>query len=223
MYIPNKVPATLAEMLAFLLPTVENGLFDSVEYDDGDNPTEIRCFKDGNQLYRFGVNTGGQWTVEAYVDSEKTPWVNRNLQVVSLEYVMRCTGGICLISVSLSSLRACLIIAKTADGKTASFRTQISSSLNVNSYAADLVCYPTCFGDNTALKLFGSGYHIKTNYANDSDRTILARIPVVGAYGSTDAFSTVFIRSITQFFNTGEQIIGGRHYGCIMFFALLDD
>ena len=189
--------SNLSEMIAFLSTSITSGLFDSVEYDNEESPTAIQCIKDGHTLFQFTINGSGSWQIIPYVGDETV-----------------------FISTTLSGSRTCFTIAKTNDGKTASFKMTHGSNIGSASFAADLVIYPTCFGDNIDLKLYTSGYHIKTNYADGSDRTIFTKIPVSGQYGSTGYFSTAFIRSVVQYFDAGEQIIGGVHYGCIYFVAV---
>ncbi|MBR6107262.1 MAG: hypothetical protein IKQ39_04560 [Oscillospiraceae bacterium] len=226
MFIPNTIPGTLAEMLAFLQPAAETGLFDTVEYhydEATSEPDGIICTQNGIDLFRFGVNSSGQVRITPYfADGTEAP-ASRQFGLVKIDNIMRCAGGICFVSVSVSGSKTVFVIAKTSGGTTGSFLFLIPSNMSQSNFQQDCTIYPTSLHDNTSLRIFYSGYHIKTSFASDADRTILTKIPVAGAYGSTDCFTSAFIRTVAQFYDTGEQIIGGSHYGCMFHVALLDE
>lgn len=229
MYIPNTIPSTLAEMLAFLTPTVEDGLFDTVAYDDQSSPTKIVCTQDGNTI--LDVVKASYWEFYPYVADgtraatahcAKTVGFSANHNLYSKW--IRCKGGIVIFSRSVSgtssSTDSYLAIGKGTNEKTAFFVYDGSGDgklVSIKKY------YSTCFGDNTALALYSSGWYAQCN-CDSADRTILTPIPIVGTSGSTDTFSTVFIRSAVQVPENGtQQIIGGKTYGCNYHFAVLDE
>lgn len=229
MYIPNTMPATLADMFDFLEPGTETGIFDSVEYhypSENEDPDYILCNKDNSALFRVALNaTNNNIKINPYVNGVVLEASSANhLFDSNISYCMRCAGGFLFIGRSVSGSRQVFVIAKLSDGNTGSFRTTETSdptSSNFNNY--NNAIYPTGPNDNTNLKIYKSGWTIRANYATDMDRTILAKIPFAGAYGSTGTFSTAFIRTAVQFYDTGEQIIGEKHYGCMLHFAILDE
>lgn len=80
--------------------------------------------------------------------------------------------------------------------------------------------YPSSYADNASVKIYSSGYQVATNYTDD--RTILSTVPVAGAVGSTDYFTTLFVRNVVQFLESGTQLIDGVQYYCDWYFAILD-
>ncbi|MBQ8922347.1 MAG: hypothetical protein IJ060_09340 [Oscillospiraceae bacterium] len=223
MYIPNTMPLTLAEMLDFLQPTVEDGLFDSVAYDDADSPTKIVCTQNGNTILDISsANNGHGWYFVPYI-SAGTAATGFGVNV--LAYTARCKGGVYFRSTNTGgpNYYFTFIIAKTGSGKTGFI--QFNSQMIAVGASLAPVLYSRCFGDDTSLSLYTYGYLVACNYtsATVADRTILTKLPVVGARGSTDAFSSVFVRSLFQFVNDGQQSIGGKTYGCIDMFAILDE
>ena len=229
MYIPNTMPATLADMFDFLEPGTETGLFDSVEYhypSENEDPDYILCNKDNSILFRVALNTStNNIKIIPYVNGvELDASSASHLFDSRIGYCMRCAGGFLFIGGSVSGSRQVIVIAKLSDGNTGSFATSEVSSpstTNFNNYNSPI--YPTGPNDNTDLKIYKSGWKVQAVYATDMDRTILAKIPFAGAYGSTGTFSTAFIRAAVQFYDTGEQIIGGKHYGCMLHIAILDE
>lgn len=218
MFIPDHAPETLAEMYAFLLPSVGDGLFDDVSFDDPDNPTKLVCTQNGHPVAAMTV-VNNDWIIAPYAAQGSSAEYYRSFNGYPLATVMRCTGGICFTSVSDSGSRHVFVIAKTSDGQTGClYFTHL-----ITFYPDDrLTFYPTCFGDNTALALYSHGFVVSGNLGS-ADRTILTRLPVVGQRGSTGFFSGVFMRNVMQFNDNGEQIIGGKHYGCLYHIALLDE
>lgn len=218
MIIPS-IPTTLAEMLNFLQPTVQDGLFDSVAYDDADTPTKIVCTQGGNTILEITAS-GSIFTFNPYV-ADGIAATGRGM-TTPLSSCFRCKGGVYFIS----NLKGApeyyyrFVIAKTSSGKTGFIKL---SNVQVNTEAA-LRLYPTCYGDNTSLNIYTNGYCIYMNYYNQTyDRTVLSKIPVAGENGSTDYFTGCFIRSAFQFAETGVQSIGGKSYGCSDCFAILDE
>lgn len=227
MYIPNTAPASLADMLTFLQPGIETGLFDSVEYhypDGGSDPDGILCSQDGNVLFRFAISnsTTSNFVITPYVNGVEAATQHR-YESAKIDYAMRCTGGFCFISVSLSGSRYVFVIAKLSDGTTGSFKTSLASSPTTSNFSNTLSIFPTSYNDNTSLKMYTQPWKIEAVHALDMDRTIFAKIPFAGEYGSTGTFSTAFIRTAVQFYDNGEQIIGGKQYGCMYHIALLDE
>lgn len=230
MYIPNTMPATLADMFDFLEPGTETGLFDSVEYhypSENEDPDYILCNKDDGTLFRVALNASNNHIkIIPYVNGVELDSGSgaAHLFDATINYCMRCAGGFLFIGGSVSGSRQVIAIAKLSDGNTGSFATsEVStpSSSNFNTYNSTI--YPTGPNDNTDLKIYKTGWKIQAVHATDMDRTILAKVPFAGAYGSTGTFSTAFIRTAVQFYDTGEQIIGGKHYGCMFHFAILDE
>jgi len=226
MFIPNTMPSTLAEMLAFLLPTVEDGLFDSVAYDDDENPTKIVCTQGGNTILEFTV-ASDKWTITPYTATD-TPAIGTShvFENKPIGVLCRCSGGLYIRADELHNSRiGYLIAAKTSSGKTGFFGCAALTSVGHSFFNGARTVYSTTFGDSTTLALYTHGYNIGCTYTANypNDRTILSRVPVVGTIGSTDYFTTAFIRSMVQFAETGEQIIGGKKYWCDIQFAVLDE
>lgn len=234
MFIPSTMPENLADMLAFLQPSVEDGLFDSVEYDDADNPTKIICTQSGKRILDvvFGDYT---FTFTPYyaenapvTQSARKGFINTQYTGETYYLCMRCKGGIGLVSRSLANNRKSFImIGKCTNGKTAFVTGASVGNTNddiipkaPNSYTGVMV---TCFGDSTGLAMYSKALYCVVTASISADRTILRDIPICGTYGSTDKFSTLFVREVMQYPNNGEQTIGGKKYGCIYDFAILDE
>ncbi len=219
MYIPNTVPSNLAEMLDFLLPSVQDGLFDSVAYDDAENPAKIVCTQNGNVILEITVNESSQFTFTPYIAEGVSGGINHTA-FFRIDEAVRCSGGFCFRSNAQGSpiYYYRFAAAKTDSGKTA-FLAYTYMNNDTNSAAQ---MYVTCFGDNPELKLY-NGYFFAVNLGEVHDRTILSRIPVAGVRGSTGCFTTAFLRTAAQFRETGAQIIGGKQYGCIGQIAILDE
>lgn len=229
MFIPNTMPSTLAEMLAFLLPTVEDGLFDSVAYDDDENPTKIVCTHGGDTILEIANANGSppQFRVVPYV-AQNTPATGRRITCIVKEdlrddhyFCMRCKHGIVIVSVYSTNTYA-IAVGKTTSGKTACISCVESRPASVSITEADRQYYTTCIGDNTALSFYTKGVF---THCSDiaSDRTILRKIPVVGERGSTDSFDGLYFRETVQSAQNGAQTIGGKAYGCAGDFAVLDE
>lgn len=216
MYIPNTVPSTLAGMLEFLQPTVQDGLFDSVAYDNADNPTKIVCTQDGNTILEIS-SPSGYLIYRSPEDTVTVSFVNYGA-ASGIMFAARCSGGVMILSNTSYGVYVFLIIGKTSAGKTGFLTGTVNDPANL---AASVKYTPICYGDDTTLSL-AQGYTITSNYAA-ADRTILSKIPVVGSWGSTDYFTTIFSRNVSQYSNTGVQLIGGKRYGCMYFVAITDD
>lgn len=230
MYIPNTMPATLADMFDFLEPGTETGLFDSVEYhypSESEDPDYILCNKDNSTLFRVALYAASNnIRIIPYVNGVELDISSGAARLFNsrIDYCMRCAGGFLFIGGSVSGSRQVFVIAKLSDGNTGSFGTaEVSSPSSGNFNTTNSTIYPTGPNDNTDLKIYKSGWKIQAVHATDMDRTILSKIPFAGAYGSTGTFSTAFIRTAVQFYDTGEQIIGEKHYGCMFHFAILDE
>ena len=218
MYIPNTYPTTLAEMLSFLLPSVQDGLFDSVSYDDDDSPTKIVCTQNGNVILEITVNESSQFTFTPYIAEGSAADVAHSA-FFKIDEAFRCSGGIYFRSNAQGSpiYYYRFAIAKTRTGKTAfvhCFNYNVESS-------AYCQLFISSFGDNPELPMY-NGFLIAVNLGSVYDRTILSQLPVIGGRGSTDCFSTLLLRTAAQIIETSEQIIGGTKYGCADIFAILD-
>lgn len=222
MYSPATVPSTLAEMLDFMQPMVASGLFDSVEYDDAESPTKIVCTQNGETILDMVVDNNGYWTFTPYTatgvaaDNYHRFYDSDFARGRMLTKVFRCSSGACFVS--QSSTYYYFAIGKTSADKTGFVLTncyngQFASSSNAYYYVS--------FGDDTSLKMYYS-YYLHQSFGV-ADRTILRAIPVVGREYSSDYFTTVFIRDAAQFMERGEQIIGGKKYGCIDPFVIEDE
>lgn len=226
MYSPATVPSTLAEMLDFMQPMVASGLFDSVEYDDAESPTKIVCAQNGETILDMTIDSNNRWTFTPYTATNAPAnrlhsFCNYDAQTdigLTLSKVFRCSGGACFISTNNSGYYFYYAIGKTSAGKTGFVSTKLYNgdfTYTSNRY------YFVSFGDDTSLKLYNTDYENK-GYGR-ADRTILRTVPVVGREFSSDYFTTVFIRDVVQFTERGEQIIGGKKYGCIDPFAIEDE
>lgn len=229
MFIPNTMPSTLAEMLEFLTPCIEDGLFDSVAYDDESSPTKIVCTQGGNTILEIANSSASppQFSVTPFV-APNTPATDRRITCIVKEdlredhyFCMRCKHGIVIVSVYLSFAYV-IAVGKTTAGKTACISGIENIPASVSITEADRQYYTTCIGDNTALSFYTKG--VFTHCCDmTSDRTILRKIPVVGERGSTDSFDGVYFRETVQHASNGQQTIGGKNYGCAGDFAVLDE
>ena len=229
MFIPNTMPSTLAEMLEFLTPCVEDGLFDSVAYDDDESPTKIICTQGGNTILEIADSPSSppQFSVTPFV-AQNTPATGNRITCIVKEdlredhyFCMRCKHGIVIVSVYLSFAYV-IAVGKTTAGKTACISGIENIPASVSITEADRQYYTTCIGDNTALSFYTKG--VFTHCCDmTSDRTILRKIPVVGERGSTDSFDGVYFRETVQSAQNGAQTIGGKNYGCAGDFAVLDE
>jgi len=218
MFIPDYAPSSLAEMYAFLLPSAEDGLFDSVSLNEPETPSEIICRKNGHVILRMTC-ADSVWRITPYVADGIAASSNRCFLGYRIANAVRCAGGISFVSNTVSGLRYVFLIAKTSDGKTGCISFSQHDSYTENER---LHLYPVCCGDNTALDLYTRGYEIITNFSG-ADRTILTRIPVVGTRGCTEYFTGAYVRNVMQCGGNEEQIIGGNHYGCFQHIALWDE
>ena len=233
MYSPSSVPTSLAAMLDFLLPTVESGLFDSVEYDDESSPTKIVCKQGGETIldviyaYQQNLHT---WLFIPYVASG-TPanaahsWHISDTNGIPIASLYRCSGGVFFKSQSRpyvgDASKFFFIIAKTSADKTG-FILYKQAENYVFSIAANITYYVSGFGDNTSLALYTGGYKVQGN-SGAGDRTILTKLPVVGILGSTDYFTTAYVRNVVQYTQTGVQLIGNKKYFCVENLAIEDE
>lgn len=221
MYIPDQVPNSLTTMMEFLQPTIEDGLFDDIVYDDESSPTKIICKQNGVGIFETYMSEG-QWYFMPYIGSEgNVPSSDNHYAYMILAFAARCKGGVMFRSNNQGSpfFYFNFIIGKTNTGKTGFIKfTGNRYEHTVSTY------YTTCFDDNTLTYLYQYGYLVGINYqASTADRTILTTIPVNGGVGTTDYFETVKIRTLVQFVETGVQIIDDKKYGCIDTIAILDE
>ena len=240
MFIPNTMPSTLADMLAFLLPTVEDGLFDSVAYDNESSPTKIVCTQGGNTILDISISAGA-FTFTPYV-TDGTAATGQHLGKFvpyatltptsngSYARCMRCKGGAVFVccdnQISGTRSQHAVCICKGSNGKTALIteNTGISGDSSYPMRTGEMRAYfTTCFGDITTLPLYISGHKLTTDSTDAGDRTILAEFPIIGEWGSTDKVVTAFYRKAVQFATNGQQTIGGKTYGCLQYFAVLDE
>ena len=133
---------------------------------------------------------------------------------------MRCAGGV-LFKADISSYYFCFAIVKTGKGTPGLIAYSEPKGLNASSFTREMAYFTACFGDNTSLLLYTNGFTVYSNGL--TDRTALTKLPVVGERGSTDYFTGAFVRNTVQILDAGEQIIGGKHYGCDGYIALLDE
>ena len=227
MYSPTTPPSTLAEMRDFLLPMVDTGFFDSVEYDDPDTPTKLVCTQDANVIVEFTVSAAGKWNVTPHVAAGDTP--DSNHRVTNSEFAIqkayRCTGG-ALIVFSRTGYQNRIYFAighTTATLETVGVKTAFVLEWRTDDYALPVGGYEyftICYGDDTNHRYYTTGYYLYTQGV--ADRTILREVPIIGSAGSTDGFSSIFVRDTAQYAETGEQIISGTKYFCCGHFAILD-
>lgn len=219
MYIPTSIPTSLSEMVDFLLPMVDDGFFDSVALDDIEDPTKIVCKQSGNTILDVEYDSSTlKWKFSPYIAFGVVPNEGHRFNNYRIESMFRCKGGAYFRSISESSTKHVFIIAKTSNGKTGFIANSDPSSFSINN---NITVYTSCYGDNDSLALYLGYKMIGTSGA--ADRTILLSAPVVGTSGSTDYYTTSQFRAVTQFIEAGEQIIGGKHYGCSGFWAILDE
>lgn len=220
MYIPNTVPQSLEEMMEFLQPTIEDGLFDAIEYDNVSSPPRIICKQNEDKIFETYMDYG-QWYFIPYIGGAQSD-IN-HYSTMNLGFVARCKGGIMFRSTFQGGpyYYNNFVIGKTNTGKTGFIQFN-----RINKYSHTSVgYYTTCFEDDTSSYLYQYGYLVGINYSNDTttDRTILTTIPVNGRTGIIDYFETVKIRTLVQFVETGVQIIDDKKYGCIDTIAILDE
>lgn len=217
MYIPNSIPTTLAAMQEFLQPMVADGFFDEVSISHDE--TTLNCWQGGVIILVMNI-TNGSWTFTPIVDTGTPATGSHVYSEHALEFVCRCSGGAYFRSVSQSSLKYEFVIGKTNAGITGFIQVQVTNSYNPSNGSLNL--YTSTNFDKTNLLIYSNGYRITTNYGG-ADRTILSNIPVAGQLGSTDYLTTVFVRNVVQFTDTGEQLIDGVKYYCVWHFAIIDE
>ena len=210
MYISETAISTLQEMLEFLQPTVDDGLFDSVVIDS----SVINCSKDDTIILVINTDNQGVFGFYPKLDAS-TQASSPHALICRANKAMRCKGGFAIIDTQ--SEQNTFAAARTSNDKTAFMVANRIAFIS----GSGVKWYTTCYGDATSLNMYTYGYDMGMNYAND--RTILNKIPVVGVYGSTDYFTTAFSRSCVQFAENGLQMIGGKKYGCYGVIAILDE
>lgn len=250
MYIPNTMPKNATEMYDFLEPSIADGLFDSIAIVDDQTALggkRLECSQNGNIILTIVADIAdgsGEWYFIPHPAEGVNPDTNTSDEIRSVGItvtdteadwcMMRCSGGIGFFywHVNSSTPIAAIFVGKTSDNKTAflshgksQYDYAVSSGQTKNAIhrnTASGVMYPIKFGDNTALSLWANGVFTCCDCI-DADRTILREIPVVGERGSSDLFTTLFIRTATQVPTYGRQKIGDHYYGCLSNFAILDD
>lgn len=201
----NEIPSTLEDMATFLQPLVGNGFADSITVSsDG-----VRFYKDDANIIALYYATGWGGSVPNATGSGHSIGTDVETQKICL-----CKGGV-IFKRTDSTYFA---IAKTNEGKIGFIPVRDGGASSQYQYPF----YTTCYGDNTSLPLFTNGYKICRN-SDSGDRTILTKLPVVGTTGSSDYFTTVYAKNIVQWAEDGLQLIGGKQYGCIGPFAMLDE
>lgn len=206
----NEIPTTVEAMVAFLQPLVTSGFADAVTA--------------GNETVNIKQNDTTMVSLWHNVSSTATGWGGGVPNAsgsshsvgsdVAIQKIALCKGGVILKRTDYWYMA----VAKTKEGKIGWIPVQDHGYSSQNSYPF----YTTCLGDNTSLSLWTNGYKICRN-SDSGDRTILTKLPVVGATGSSDYFSTVFAKNIMQWAEDGVQLIGGKQYGCVGPFAMLDE
>lgn len=220
MYIPSSIPTTLAAMLEFLQPMVADGFFDSVAYDDAESPTKIVCTQDENDILDISVS-GTTWTFKPYIAAGIAGGPAGRTPSFVISYLARCSGGAIFSQANYAASNSGgtnFVIAKTKAGKTAFIGF---SAPSLTSYNANAM-FTTIWGDSMAVPRYTNGFLVTANGLSN-DRTILQTIPVFGGVGSTDYFDSVRFRNMAQYYEAGVQIISGKRYGCVGFFAITDD
>lgn len=207
----NEIPSSLAAMKTFLQPLVDNGFCDAIGYDDDANPTKLLLYKDDAVAVRLLFAATRKWGFEVPNAGGSMHAVPASIETTK---VGLCSGGVIFFNPSYIYFA----IAKTKEEKIGVVCAEDRGYSSQYSYPF----YTTCVGDNTSLALYTNGYKIYRN-SDSGDRTILTPLPVVGTTGSSDYFSTVFVKNIVQWAEDGVQLIGGKQYGCIGPFAMLDE
>ena len=236
MYVPNTVPSNITEMTDFLLLGVEKKIFDKVICDSekieciqNDNVVLEVIFDSVNNIFAFYpkyknlINSDEHHTGRFYPYSNSTP---TNLGAYA--NCMICEKGIVFCS-QTNRLSGTYNFYAVCIGKGDKDQTVIITSYFPSGYPVYpllqqvvISFFPNTFEDNTNLSIFNAGNSQYCDLTN-SDRTILSEIPIVGERGTTEKVNGIYFRKAVQFPDNGQQIIGNRKYGCLSFFAVLDE
>lgn len=215
MYIPDTIPSTLEEMYDFLTPSVTDGLFDSIEYDNDSNPSYIKCIQDDNIICLI-ENIGNRFNITPYIRDQQ-PDSYATWGDAPITFAVRCKHGICLRA-NVSSYYFYFIFSKTNAGKTGIIAGTMSPVISVGTKTIRT----SCFGDDINNNLYISGFNFYPN--GSSDRTIFNIVPVTGnASNNIDYYTGCLLRNCYQFAEDGEQIINNKKYYCVNSFAILDE
>ena len=211
--------STLADMKDFLTALGTN-IFDSVAYDDNTTPTKIVCTQDSHTILEVSVN-GTNWTFTPYI-ADGTAAASGHIYTSAILSAFRCSGGAFFATTAVTNNVQAngkyFVIGKTSAGKTGFVHIQSAQGF---SNISSLSPVTTCFGDDTSSAFYSGTYHISIT-SGTRDRTILTKIPVTGALGSNDYFSSVLVMTSRQFQEVGQQSIGAQLYGCNGYFAITD-
>lgn len=208
--------STLSDMKA-ILEGMGTDFFDTVAYDDEAEPTKIVCTQDGHTILEVSKSSTN-WTFTPFIADGAGANTYHCFNNSPISSMYRFSGGLCIADY-MHSPRKFFAIGKTSANKTGFVAYSTPQSIVVK---ASSTYYPTSFGDTPDLWIYTDGYIVQTNSAT-ADRTILSKLPIVGARGSTDAFTSIFVRNAVQFAEDGQQMIGGQLYGCVKFLAFTDD
>ena len=217
MYIPDTIPSTLTEMYAFLAPSVTDGLFDSIEYDNDSNPTCINCIQDSNIICKISCSSPNFYMIpyirnKPVADDDSHKWSG-----APIAFALRCKHGICFRT-NVSSSYFYFIFSTTNAGKTGIIATLVPQILSTGMYTIKTVYS----GDDTSNSLYTNGFNYVVNGLND--RTIFNTIPVTGNItNNIDYYTGCLFRNCYQFAEDGEQIIDNKKYYCVNIFAIFDE
>lgn len=214
MYIPDAIPSTLEEMYNFLSPSVTDGLFSSVEYDN--NPAYINCIQDEKIICQISCNSTN-FNMIPYIGNSQTSDTSRYWSGASITFALRCKHGICFRA-NVSNDYFYFIFSTTNAGKTGIITAVMPRVLDT-----DPKTIKTNYsGDDINNTLYTNGFKFLPNGLND--RTIFNIIPVTGNVSNNiDYYTGCLLRNCYQFAEDGEQIIDNKKYYCVNSFAILDE
>lgn len=198
-----------------------SGMFSRIDNAFGD----ITCYDtDGDHVITFKIS-GSSWTVMPIVTGSITAEGNHQLAGVTFAKGYLCAQGLYLITTMLSSsYYGHLIITKGSNGKCCTIITEEEQTVNIPTQSTLFV---TAKGDDTSLLIYTDGIkspgYFNNYQTNVADRTILEKIPIVGARGSNDYVSGCFTIFMRQFQDPGNILIDGKNYYCRNRFAILDE
>lgn len=201
-----------------------SGIFSKVENSFGD----IYCYDSNanNEIVLvFKTISSNTWDVMPQLQNTVPADGNHKLSGVTFSEGYLCAQGLYLITQTISTgYKKHLIITKGSNGKCCTIMTDEEPTVNI---PFQLPLFVTAKGDDTSLPIYtngikGPGYF--ADYASIvADRTILEKIPIVGAKGSNDYATGCFTIFMRQFQDPGTIIIGGKNYYCRNRFAILDE
>ena len=187
--------------------------------------SDLMCYDtDGDEAVAFN-QSGGTWIVTPYL-SGHTPVSDNPHKIIKRQFNegYLCKQGLYLITTNASAQRQHLIITKGSNGKCCIIIVQESTDYQITSQP---MMYVTTKGDDISLPIYTGGIKAPGYFATATtvvaDRTILEKIPIVGARGSNDYATGCFTIFMRQFQDPGNIIIDGKNYYCVNRFAILDE